>query len=302
MSKLDEIAAEAAALAEMQAQVEDIPTVADSMEAETTNMAGHIVKRSAVATGADGGPAGCPKWSITVKTPSLKVETPGCASDDPMGQTDRRQLTWSEPQGSRTEQHQNNDLLQQMTILCATVRSLGRQMQDGFAAARIRRQEDFAIETLRRQDGYHKMEKAMTAKMEESLKNEQLARQQAQNKIQQMAKRDLDALKQDMKSLHMGSWSTACSEASTGVGLGGSGTFARPTALASRFSQIFIPRKVEFIGWVADHKKCSCQGLTATEVSNFIRAPTTLHRSETERAAPQSKRRNVCCTVAIGLG
>ena len=60
MSMLDEIAAEAAVVAEIQTQVEDIPTAVDSMEAETIKKAGHIVKRSAVATGADGGPAGCP--------------------------------------------------------------------------------------------------------------------------------------------------------------------------------------------------------------------------------------------------
>ena len=51
-----------------------------------------------------------------------------------------------------------------------------------------------------------------------------------------MAKKDLDAFKEGMKSLQRRSGSTVCSEASTGVGLGGSGTFARPLALASRFS------------------------------------------------------------------
>ena len=45
----------------------------------------------------------------------FESKTPGCASNDRMGQTDRRQLTWSEPQGGRTEQHQNSDLLQQLT-------------------------------------------------------------------------------------------------------------------------------------------------------------------------------------------
>ena len=83
-------------------------------------------------------------------------KTPGCASDDPMGQTDRRQLTLSVPHGSRTEQHQNNDLLQQITILCATVQNLGKQMQDEIPAERTRRQEDIAIESLRRQDDYNK--------------------------------------------------------------------------------------------------------------------------------------------------
>ena len=66
----------------------DIPTAVESMETETTKMAGHIVKRS-TETEAQ---RDAQKWSLTVKTPSLKVKTPGCASNDLV---DRRQLTWS---------------------------------------------------------------------------------------------------------------------------------------------------------------------------------------------------------------
>ena len=76
-----------------------------------------------------------------------------------------------------------------------------------------------------------------------------------------MAKKDLEALTEEMKSLQRRSASTVCSEASTGVGLGGSGTFARLPASASRFSEIFIPRKMEFKGWLTDYKKCSYQEL-----------------------------------------
>ena len=152
MSTLDEIAVEAAALAEMQTQVGNIPTAVDSIKDETIKMWSHIVKRSAVATGADGGPAGCPKVVDDGENTVFEHKTPGCASDDSVGQMDRRQLTWSEPQGSQTEQHQNNDLLQRITILCQTEQKLGKQMQDGFAVERTRRQEDFAAESLRRQD------------------------------------------------------------------------------------------------------------------------------------------------------
>ena len=73
MSMLDEVAAEAAALAEMQTQVGDLPTTVDSMEAETAKMAGHIVKRLAVATGEDGGPAGCPQLVDDCENAVLKV-------------------------------------------------------------------------------------------------------------------------------------------------------------------------------------------------------------------------------------
>ena len=185
-----------------------------------------------------------------------------------MARTDPRQLTWSEAQGSRTAQYQNNYLLQQMTKLCATVQSLGKQMQDvqnlgkqmqgGFAAERIRRQED-----------YNNKEKTMSAKMEEGfqeqttgqtagpkrdmqgLKNEENARQ--------MVQKDLKVLKEETKNLNIGNGSTVCREASTGVGLGASGTFARPTALASRYNEIFIPRKMELKGWITDYKRCSFQ-------------------------------------------
>ena len=74
-----------------------------------------------------------------------------------------------------------------------------------------------------------------------------------------------------MESLQRRKGSTVCSEASTGVGLGGSGTIARPPPLAPRFNDIFFPRKMESKGWVTDYKQCSYQGLADTEVSDFIR-------------------------------
>ena len=82
--------------------------------------------------------------------------------------------------------------------------------------------------------------------------------------------KNLAALKEEMKNLKMGSGSTVCSEASTGVGLGASGTLARPPALTSRNNEISIPRKMELKGWITDYKRCSFQGLTANKVTNFF--------------------------------
>ena len=170
-------------------------------------MAGHIVKRWAVATGADGGPAGCPNVVDDCENTVFEGKTSGCASDGPEGQTDRRQLTWSEPQGDRTEQHLNKDLLQQVTIFCASVQNLGKQ-------------EVFATESLRRQIDYKKMEKTMTAKMEEGFRSEQQARQQAHGEIMEGLKNEENVRqKEEMKNLKI-SGSTVCSESSTGVGLG----------------------------------------------------------------------------------
>ena len=206
-------------------------------------MAGHIVQRMADTTGADGGPAGAHNWSMTAY---------------PFGQTHLRQLTWPEPQGSRTEQYQNNDLLKQMTVLCATVQSLGQQMQDVQSLGE-QMQEGFATESFRRQEDFWNMKETMTAKMEEFFRSEQLAREQAHNEIKQMVRKDLGVMK-EMKNLKMGSRSTVCSEASTGESLGSSGTFARPPALASQYSEIFIPKKMEFKGWVTDPKSVVSTG------------------------------------------
>ena len=93
LSLLDEVAVEAAALAEMQTQVGDLPTAVDSMEAETAKMAGHIVKRMAVATSEDGGPEGRPRQVDECENTVYEGKTPGCASDVPVGQTGRKQLT-----------------------------------------------------------------------------------------------------------------------------------------------------------------------------------------------------------------
>ena len=69
-------------------------------------MAGQIVKRMAVATSEDGGPEGRPIQVDDCVSTVFEGKGPGGVSDDPMGQT------------ARAEQHQNIDLLQQMTILC----------------------------------------------------------------------------------------------------------------------------------------------------------------------------------------
>ena len=85
---LDEITAEAVALAEMQTQPEDLPTAVDSVEAETIQMAGRIAKKMTVATGVDGGPAGCPQLVDDCENTVFEGKTPGCASGEPAGQTD----------------------------------------------------------------------------------------------------------------------------------------------------------------------------------------------------------------------
>ena len=81
------------------------------------------------------------------------------------------------------------------------------------------------------------------------LKNEENARQ--------MVRKDLAVMKEETKNLKMGSGSTVCSEPSTIVGPGASGIFPRPPALASRYNDIFVPRKMEFKDWVIGYTR-SC--------------------------------------------
>ena len=120
----------------------------------------------------------------------------------------------------------------------------------------------------------------MSAKMAEGLRSEQQVRQQARKEImkglkseesaRQMVQKGLGVMKEEIKNFKMGSGSTVCSEANTSVGLGASGTSARPPALASRFDEIFIPRKMELKGWITDCTRSSFPGITLNEVMLFI--------------------------------
>ena len=151
------------------------------------------------------------------------------------------------------------------------VQNLGKQMQDGFATESCRRQED-----------YKKMDAAMTTQMEEGFRNEEKARQQTEKEImagleneanaRQMVQNDLQAMKGVIRQLESGSGSgsTVGSDVNAAVGRGPSGTFARPPeGVPVRFSDLFMPQRMEFKGWVTDHKQCRYHGLTDTEVSNI---------------------------------
>ena len=59
----------------------------------------------------------------------------------------------------------------------------------------------------------------------------------------------------------------------------GSGTFAQPPPLTSRWNETFISRKMEFKGWVPDYFKGSPQGITDDEVAKLL--------SDLERMVPQ---------------
>ena len=119
--------------------------------------------------------------------------------------------------------------------------------------------------------------------MEKGFRNEQQARQLAQREIvnglkneenaRQMVQNDSVTMKESIRQLESGSGSGSAvgSDASTAVGKGPSGTFATPPpGIGIRLNDFFMPRKMEFKGLVTDYKQCRYQGLTETEVSNFI--------------------------------
>ena len=68
----------------------------------------------------------------------------------------------------------------------------------------------------------------------------------------QLVHRDLE-----IENFKLGSGSIVCSEESIDEGLGASDTFSRPQALASRYDEIFFPRKMEFKGGITDNTRSS---------------------------------------------
>ena len=267
---LDEMAADAARMAEEMTLPDGGEANADNMEIDSsTKAADHCTKRQAVAACEDGGLEGRAIRFDDCEHTVFEGKTSGNGSDE----TD---LT------ARQDQIHNGDLLKQMTLLCQTVQSLGWQMQEVQNLGK-QMQDGFATESCRSQEDYKKMEAAMTTKMEEGFRNEEQARQQAQKEImaglkneanaRQMVQNDLQAIKDKIRQLESGSGSgsTVGSDVSTAVGRGPSGTFARPLqGVAVRLNDLFMPRRMELKGWVTDYKQCRYQGLTDTEVSNLI--------------------------------
>ena len=92
-------------------------------------MAGHVATRMAATLGKDSGPSGRPEIGDDCENTSYEDIAPGGVLGSPLEQTEMKSLGRSEPQGSRMEQNQSNDILRQMAFLCLTVQNLERRMQ-----------------------------------------------------------------------------------------------------------------------------------------------------------------------------
>ena len=78
-------------------------------------------------------------------------------------------------------------------------------------------------------------------------------------------------MKEEVRQVKLESGSTVCGEASTAVGTGASGTFARPQpGTATRYDENYVPRKMEFKGWITEYTRSSFQGTTIDEVAAFV--------------------------------
>ena len=133
-------------------------------------------------------------------------------------------------------------------------------------------QDGFATEGLRRQEEYKNLEEKMSAKMAEGFKNEENARKLVQN--------ELAVMKDDIKDLKMSGGSTVGSGPGTVVG---SGIFARPPPLASRWNR---SKKdgVQKVG-LPTTQKSSIQGITDDEVLILVR--------DLERMVPRQAHKSI---------
>ena len=107
-------------------------------------------------------------------------------------------------------------------------------------------------------EGYKNLEEKMCVKIETGFKNEENARQN-----------EIAVMKEEIKNIKMGSSSAARSEASTGAALG-SGTFYRPSLLATRWSDTWVPGKLEFKEWNPDFTKRNIQGIPDSQEKTVL--------------------------------
>ena len=158
-----------------------------------------------------------------------------------MGQTDRKQMTLSEPQGSRTERHQNNDLLQQMTVLRAIVQSLSICKMCKAQRNECRKVSRLQVSVSRKITGI--WSRRWRPRWKKASKTNKWPDSRPKMRSSRWRKKDQDALKEEMKGLQIGSGRTVCSEASTGVRLGGSGTIVRPPSFCLPVQWNFHPKE-----------------------------------------------------------
>ena len=167
----------------------------------------------------------------------------------------------TESQSKKLAEDQGDRILMKMSELFRSMETLGSKMDSRVSNLENQVREGFGREGRHRKQENEDLEKRMVMRMEDGLLNEECARQNFQ--------KEMAVMKDEIKNLRVGSGSTVCGDASTGIGLG-SGTIARPPTLISRWNEMFIPRRMDFKGWFTDYTKSSIQGITDVNVLNLV--------------------------------
>ena len=101
----------------------DSTVVVDNECAADRPPMGHVAKKMTMGVGEDGVPIGSLK-RIDDHAKSTK--------EDPLGRIEVSRQSLMEAQGSKVVDHQHNEVLLQISLLCHSVQQVGMQMQEEF--------------------------------------------------------------------------------------------------------------------------------------------------------------------------
>ena len=107
-----------------------------------------------------------------------------------------------------------------------------------------------------------KLEEKVSARMDDRFSNEEQARQRIRNEMmhgckneesaRQLVRKELAVVKDEIKNLRIIAVPSVARHV-LDLAFGP----CTPPPLASRYHEIFIPRKMKFKGWITDYPKCS---------------------------------------------
>ena len=150
-------------MANLAGDVEATPSMMKDVDDDTPM--GHVSKQIKVGIDGDG---------ISTGSPNRIYDHAKSTTEDLLGRPEMKRQLVTESPSSRVVDDQSDMALQQMAMLCESVKMLGTQMREGFDTEGARREED-----------HKNLEEKMSARMEEGFKNEQQARQQIHSEIMQ---------------------------------------------------------------------------------------------------------------------
>ena len=130
-----------------------------------------------------------PKKKVDGEVTVCEGVAQGGVLECPMEQTATRLLGLSEPQGSRMDQVQNQEMLRQMNCLSSTVQKLGEQM----------RMIKDCEKTCRISNAFASMRKEMKDEVGEGFKNERMVRELAQKEMRSDIRSEIDIMEEEFE-------------------------------------------------------------------------------------------------------